>query len=259
VVEEETGNGAAYPIRAVERVCDILDTLREAKEGATLMAVAGAVSVPKSTAYRYLLSLEGRRYVEREPDSGLFRLGLAFRPQNSFQLDLFVERARPELEHLRDRLNETVNIGVLDAGQVVHVAVIECAQMMRLAARVGERGPIHATALGKVISAELPRDRVKSILASEGMQPLTDRTITTVDGFFDELDRVARAGYALDDLEAQSDGRCVAVPLAGLPFPGGLSISAPATRLAHADVPRVVEHLRRSAAVLVAGYQAIPT
>lgn len=258
LVEPEQSGGSVYPIRAVERVCDILDILQTAVEGVSLAAVAAGTDLPKSSAYRYLLALEARRYAERDPDTNLFRLGLAFRPQRTRQMELFIERATPVLEQLRDQLNETVNLGVLDGGQVVHVVVVECAQMMRLAARVGERSPLHATALGKVMACELPRDRVRAILASEGMERLTDRTLCTVDDYLAELDRVAKDGFAVDDLEAQVDGRCVAVPLKGLPVPCGVSVSAPANRLAPDAVPVVAKHLKRAAAALVKAYRPLP-
>jgi IclR family acetate operon transcriptional repressor len=255
----ETTDGAIYPIRAVERVCDILDILHEQSGGVALAEVARTAKLPKSSAYRYLLALEGRRYVQRDADSGLFSLGLAFRPQRSRQMELFIERAQSQLERLRDQLNETVNIGVLDGGQIVHVAVVECAQMMRLAARIGERSPLHATALGKVIAAQLEQDRVIAILAAEGMPPLTDRTLTTVNDFLTEVQKVKVAEFAVDDLEAQDDGRCVAVPLLGLPVAAGLSVSAPANRLPRKLIPDVVSALRTCAGALTDGYQTLPT
>lgn len=254
----ETPDGAIYPIRAVERVCDILDMLHEHEEGVVLAEVARQAKLPKSSAYRYLLALEARRYVQRDGDSGLFRLGLAFRPQQSLELKLFIERAQSQLERLRDELNETVNIGVLDGGQVVHLAVVECAQMMRLAARIGQRSPVHATALGKVICAQLEPVRVEAILAAEGMPPLTNRTLTAPEDFMTEVKKVKAAQFAIDDLEAQDDGRCVAVPLLGLPVAAGLSVSAPANRLPRNRVPEVVRVLRACALALTDGYSSLP-
>lgn len=259
MTNSETPDAAIYPIRAVERVCDILDLLHEQDGGVALAAVARSAKLPKSSAYRYLLALEARKYVHRAPATGLFSLGLAFRPQRSRQMELFIDRARSRLERLRDEVNETVNIGVLDGGQVVHVAVVECAQMMRLAARVGERGPIHATALGKVIASEMPRDWITSVLQTEGMPALTERTMTTPEAYFAEIGKIAKAGFAVDDLEAQDDGRCVAVPLAGLPVAAGLSVSAPANRLPRNLVPSVVAALRACADDLIEGYQPLPT
>jgi IclR family acetate operon transcriptional repressor len=247
---------AAYPIRAVERVCDILDVLQRSREGASLSDVAEVTLLPKSSVFRYLSALEARRYVEREPASGLYRLGLAFRPHNTRQIDMLVAQARPHLERLRDKLNETTNLGVLDGSQVLHALVVESNEMMRLAARVNDRGSLHSTALGKVICAELPDDRVRALLAVHEMERFTETTITSADEYLLSLKTVRRDGYGVDDCENQPDGRCVAVALQGLPFPCGISVSAPARRLPSDKVDAVGRALRRTAMQLVRDYTA---
>src|SRR5215470_9645706 len=78
------------PIRAVERVCDIFDLLQEAPDGLSLTAIANGTGLPKTSAYRYLLALEAYRYVERDEATNTIRLGLAFRPKPSHQLEQFV-------------------------------------------------------------------------------------------------------------------------------------------------------------------------
>jgi IclR family transcriptional regulator, acetate operon repressor len=254
----ETTDAGPYPIRAVDRVCDILEVLQQTPGGASLVDVAELTGLPKSSAYRYLLALEGRRYVEREAATGMYRLGLAFLPQQTRQLEVFAERARPHLERLRDKLGETVNLGVLDGSRILHTQVVESPQMMRLAARVGDRGALHSTALGKAISANLAAERVLAMLAAEGMQRLTPTTITSAKRFMTELDAVRQRGYAIDDCENQSDGRCVAVAVVGVPFEMGVSVSAPASRLPRSGVPAVGRALRLVAAQLVREFQDRP-
>ena len=74
-----------------------------------------------------------------------------------------------------------------------------------------------------------------------------------------EVRRVQAANYAVDDLEAQEDGRCVAVPLAGLPVAAGLSVSAPANRLPRNLVPEAVRALSACALALTDSYRTLPT
>lgn len=248
--------GANYPIRAVERVCDILDVLQRSREGASLSDVAEVTALPKSSAYRYLSALEARRYVERDTATNLYRLGLAFRPQQTRQVDVLINHARPYLERLRDRLGETTNLGVLDGTTVVHEVVVETNEMMRLAARVGDRGSLHSTALGKAMAAQLPDDRVRVMLSAHEMERFTARTIVAVDDYLTELKRVRRDGYGMDDCENQPDGRCVAVALESMPFLCGISVSAPARRLPLEKVDGVVRLLRRTAMQLVRDYHA---
>jgi IclR family transcriptional regulator, acetate operon repressor len=245
-------------IRAVERVCDIFDLLQDADHGMTLTEIAERVSLPKSTAYRYLAALEKRSYIERDDETNIVRLGFAFRPKPSRRMDEFIELARSALEAMRDRTGETINIGVLDGGQFVHRLVVESGHIMRLAARPGERGMIHSTAIGKVIAAQLPAERVQSILEIEGMPRLTEHTITTAPAFMTELEKVRRQGYAVDDCENQEDGRCIAVPIKGVDVAMGLSLSAPVRRVRRSDVPGLAKSLQELAGRLAAQYRSLP-
>lgn len=241
---------SAYPIRAVDRVCDILDTLADSSSGVSLKGVAEAVGMPKSSVYRYLTALEARHYVERGEEAATFQLGPAFRPQHTRRLERLVELARPALQKVRDQLGETSNLGYLDGTEVVHALVFESNEMMRLAARVGDRGLVHSTALGKAMCATLPNAKVQSILKASGMPRATEFTITDPDAYFVELDRVREQGYAVDDAENQLNGRCVAVAIPGLSFPAAVSISAPADRLPREDVADVAKRLKKVAVSL---------
>ncbi|TLP79876.1 IclR family transcriptional regulator [Nesterenkonia sphaerica] len=236
-----------YPIRAVDRVCDILDTLTNASEPVALPDVAAATHLPKSSAFRYLAALEARHYVERTSDGGAYRLGLAFRPQDTRAIDQLSEASRPGLTALRDRLKETVNLGVLDGSNVVHTVVVESPHMMRLAARVGERGHVHATALGKAMCAQLPDEQVRSILKVGGMPAFTSATITDMGLYLTELENVRARGWAMDDEENQMAGRCIAVVIPDIPFPAGISVSAPLDRMPVERIDEVATDLKRTA------------
>lgn len=63
-------------MRAVQRVCAILNLLQESVDGVLLNTVAQTAELPKSSAFRYLWTLENHRYVERNPETGLVRPGL---------------------------------------------------------------------------------------------------------------------------------------------------------------------------------------
>lgn len=220
-----------YTVRAVQRVCAILNLLQESVDGGVpLPAVAVATGLPKSSAFRYLWTLENHRYVERNPDTGLFQLGLGFVGMQSQHLEVLRERARPLLERLRDEHDESANLGILDGNTVIYLDIVESRRTVRLAASRGDRDPLHSTALGKAIAGQLSDDRVRELLDQTGMDYRTPNTITTVSGYLDELAKVRRVGYAVDNGENELDGRCVAVPILGTRLPAAISLSAPAAR-----------------------------
>ncbi|HVV11394.1 IclR family transcriptional regulator [Amycolatopsis sp.] len=232
-----------YSLRAVDRVCAILDLLQQSVDGISLNTVVDATGMPKSSAYRYLWTLEQHRYVERDDESGLFRLGLGFLGMQSRHLELLRECARPWLEKLRDEFGETANLGVLDSDRIIYVDIIESRRGVRLAASRGDRDPLHSTAIGKAIAAHLAEDRVRDVLDRSGMPRRSANTITSIEEYLAELDNVRSLGYAVDNLENEADGRCVAVPLLGTSVPAAISLSAPAARFPAKDVGKAAKAL----------------
>lgn len=243
---------APYSIRAAQRVCDILDLLQESASDVALVRIAEATDLPKSSAFRYLATLESRSYVEQNPETGDYRIGPGLLPLQTRQFDLLAHRARPYMEQLRDEFGETINLGLLDGSRVIYLAIVESPKTMRLAARPRDRDFIHSTALGKAIASRLPDERVCAILDVEGLPRLTERTITDPDAYLDELKTVRDRGYAVDIGENEPDGHCVAVPIRGSRLPLALSLSAPAVRLPTDGSAHVVAALTRVAAELVA-------
>jgi IclR family acetate operon transcriptional repressor len=238
------GSSSRYHIRAVERVCDILDHLRVAPGGATLPEIAEVADLPKSSAFRYLVTLEARRLVERDEESGAYRLGLAFLLSQPHQVEILAAQVRPVLQRLGDELGETVSFGILDGGQVTYVEAVESRRAVRLAARNGGRDPIHSTAVGKAISSELPERQVREILAVEGMPRRTESTITDVESFLSDVADVRRRGYALEDAENEPDGWGIAVPMPRTPVPAAIGLSAPASRARSGDVEPIAKTLQ---------------
>lgn len=242
-----------YTVRAVDRVCAILNLLQESVDGSSLVDVGLATDLPKSSAFRYLWTLENHRYVERDAETGVYRLGLGFIGMQSRHLELLRHRAHPLLTRLRDDVGETVNLGVLDGDSAVYLDIVESRRGVRLAATQGVREPLHSTALGKAIAADLPEQQVRDILARSGMPALTANTITDPDRFVAALAQVRRSGVAVDDRENDIDGRCVAVRIPGTRLPAALSVSAPSSRLAMADVERVAAMLKEVAVAVTSG------
>lgn len=239
--QESVDTARPYAVRAVDRVIDVLDALGAAPDGASLGDVSGAVDLPKSSTFRYLRTLEDRGYVVRDPMNAKFRLDPSFFDRPS--LRALVTCARPHLDSLRDRFRETVNLGTLDRTRVLYVAIAESARGIRFSVTPGTRDPIHCTALGKALAAELSDDAVRKILEREGMPRLTSSTILSAEVFLREVDEVRQRGWALDDGENEEGGRCVAVPLPAGGIPAAISLSAPATRLAPESVPEIARAL----------------
>jgi IclR family transcriptional regulator, acetate operon repressor len=242
--EAANTEASAYSIRSVERVVDLLELLASAESPVSLRHLAEAADLPKSSAFRYLATLESRGYAVRDPDGSGYLLGPAFPRSAHRMLDDLVEAAHPHLELLAKSAGETVNLGILSGSRVSYADIVESSRQVRLAAKVGDRDRIHSTALGKAIASQLSEDAVRHLLRVEGMPVLTKRTIDDPDAYLTALAAVREQGYAVDDRENENDGRCVAVALAIPGLQAAVSLSAPASRFPVGEVPHVAEQLR---------------
>jgi IclR family acetate operon transcriptional repressor len=175
---------------------------------------------------------------------------LAFLALHTRQADWLVERARPLLEKVRDKWDESVNLGVLLGESVVYLDIVESPRSVRLAARRGDRDSIHCTALGKAIAATLPNERVLEILKATEMPRRTEHTITDPKKFLSELAKVRSDGYAVDDRENEEEGRCVAMFVPGLGAPIAISVSGVASRFPMTRIGEVAHSLMRVATEL---------
>jgi IclR family acetate operon transcriptional repressor len=234
-----------YSIRAVDRVLDILDALASSEAGISLVDLSRMIGLPKSSAFRYLSTLERRGHVIRS-GADIFRLGAGRTLMRPNMVARLCGIAVPRMQEMCRRFDETINLGTLDGHRIVYLECVESLKAMRFAATRGSSDPIHSSALGKIISASLGDDEICAILAAEGMPALTANTITSPEGFLREVALVREQGYAVDEGENEEGGRCVAVALP-YPFGAAISLSAPAARLPRENLPEIAATLRRAA------------
>jgi IclR family acetate operon transcriptional repressor len=228
--------------RAIRRTCLILREIGAATDpGASLPQLVAATGMPKSSVHRYVEVLLQEGFLERDEAAGTYRLGAGFVTLGTREAQLLVGRARPYLERLRDRFDETVNFGMLSGDSVVYLDIIESPRAVRLAARVGDRDVVHATALGKAITAALPPEEIRALLKRTGLPRRTANTITRVPDFMEHLQLVRRHGFALDDQENDVEGRCVAVAIPAPRVQFAISISGITSRF---PVTKAVEAAR---------------
>src|SRR5258708_32636390 len=105
------------------------------------------------------------------------------------------------MEDLRDRLDETVQLAVLDGRYNVYVAKATGSQRLILASEVGRRLEAHATGLGKVLLAGLSEDELESRFKGVVMERHTSNTISDIASLKRELQVIRKRGYGRDNEE----------------------------------------------------------
>src|ERR1700731_918921 len=227
-------SAGSAPVGVISKVLLILEALQGSSAGLALKAICDLTGIHKSTAHRFLKHLERERYLIRT-EAGAYLIGprLSQMSARGNQGATLQAVARPILWELWKSTQETVNLAVLDQGTVLYVDVIESPHEFRLSSRVGTRRSLHGTALGKALAAFLPAEPRENILSAITFQPATPRTILNLLQFRQELEKIRRQGYAVDDEEAVQGARCVSAPILNSnrePI-GAVSVSGPVTRV----------------------------
>jgi DNA-binding IclR family transcriptional regulator len=237
--------------KSAERALAILELLSKGRDGLTFTQIVEATGFPKSSLHELLSVLVGRRFVDLDPDSLRYALGIRmWESGEAFirQREL-VPEARPTLETVAAELNETVHLAVLDGTEIVYLARVDSSRAVRLQSRIGSTMPAHATALGKVLLADLQDQELVRRFEHRALELRTPRTIRTQQDLFGELNRVRALGFAIDNEEAFQDLRCVAVPIRD--HRGGvvaaMSASIPVTRATPAGIAAALTHLAAGA------------
>ncbi len=218
-------------IRAVERALDVLLCFTSQTPELTMSQISERIGINKSTVHRLLSTLEGKRFVERDPLTGIYQPGLRLLQMASLAMEHNNLRrlAAPYLQDLCNRYRENVNLALLDGADVVYVDVIEGSQRVKLAAVPGQRLPAFCTASGKAILAFISEDQVKHVL-ERGMPRYTPTTPTSPEFFFDDMSEIRKRGFAISEGQFEDGINAIAVPICNQPI-ASLSIAGPAYRL----------------------------
>ena len=185
-----------------------------ARPGAPLAELAARAGLPLSTAYRLIASLESLGLVLREK-KGRYLVGPAILDlaRGADLKQMMARASRPGLRKLARRFRRTAHMAVFEDDMVTYVTK-ESGHPDRILTIEGSQLEAYCTGLGKVLLAHLPEPERERYLAEGPFIPLTATTITDPTDLRDELRRIGRRGYAIDNGESSDDLTCVAVPVA---------------------------------------------
>lgn len=244
-IPEAVASDRKYIVPAVERAILILRLLQHERDGLTNSEIAQQLSIPKSTAFTILETLRQYGLIQRDDDTGQFRLGMELFILGSTvieHLDLR-ETARPILKELAAETDLTAHLGVLDSQEVVYVEKIESQARIKVSSRVGGRMGVHCTALGKAMLAHLPEREARRMLDGSVLPRRTPNTITAHELLQSELARTKDRGYAVDYEENEIGIRCLSAPVYNRhgEVTGAISVSGPRDQISSERIDQLAE------------------
>lgn len=233
--------------KPTERVLLILEMLAN-EDGQTLSELSLKTDILKGTIFPILKSLQHRKYINYDPATGEYSLGISCAVLASAMVDrkLWIKTVSSEMQTVVAECNEVCQMGVLEGAWVLYVDKVQGDQTVQLVSKIGTRLPAISSALGK---AMLHRHSDQQILAlyPQGFPTMTSHSVNNIETLRRQLDNVATHGYSIDDREMNEDTVCFAVPLMQKgTILAAISVSLPHFRATPEKTAKVIDTLKRA-------------
>jgi DNA-binding IclR family transcriptional regulator len=206
---------------------------RKGGEGVSFADVAEEFEISKSTAYRYLTTLEEISVIQRD-ERDRFHFGFRLVELTGAYLsnnDLRTE-SHELIHQLSSQTQETVHLAIPTAQGMVYIDRVDSTHSIRMASQIGSVVPFHSTALGKAILANYTPKKIEEII-QHGLPQKTSHTITSQDQLLAEIEQIRQQGFSIDNEENEIGVRCVGAPIFDYSKTviGAISVSGPIARM----------------------------
>lgn len=221
--------------------------------GVMLADIARDTQISKSAAHRLVHTLADYGFI-RTDDAGGCVLGyrLIALGRSAARSNPLSEIAVRPMRTLRDDVNETVHLAVVDGDVPVYIEKVESTQVLRHWTKLAEPLPLHCGAASKCLAAfAFDAQRLASVLGDGPLPAYTDHTLTDVAQVLAEVDDIRASGLAISRGEQYEGVAGISVPIFGpndrRRAVAAVSLAGPSTRFDDDAIARWSERLRSAA------------
>lgn len=166
----------------------------------------------KATIHRMLATFERRGYIHRDPVTRGYTLG-----SRIYSLYSSIVKSRgqniqtivkPYLNQLVQKTGESAHLALVVDDVIVYIDTVSSSEILCVNTRIGDRGPLHCTALGKAYLSAVDESQLERLLKT--LRKHTDNTVTNVIELKIRLEEIRQKGYAIDNEEYMDGIRCIA-------------------------------------------------
>ncbi|MCT4618404.1 MAG: IclR family transcriptional regulator [Marinisporobacter sp.] len=190
--------------RSLDRALDILEAFINNENGMTLNEISNKINLSPSTVYRLVMTLNNRKFLERDNESKKFYLGSQLnRLVNLSHMGVnehLKKIAQPLMKKVFDKLNENIALYIRDDDCKLCIDMFESTRSLRHVIDIGDRVTMDKGAVGKVLLAFLD-DSERKRFEIEGWPTA------------EALDKVKANGYALSVGEREEGLIGIAAPI----------------------------------------------
>jgi IclR family transcriptional regulator, KDG regulon repressor len=204
-LEKEKKN--IYAVQSVDRAIDILNCFSFEKNKLTLPEIVTMTGLNRSTVRRLVSNLAFRGLLQENTEKKQYQLGLRLFEYGSIVHSSFslMKAASEQLAQLRNEVGTTTLLAVRSKNQFVVVDKREGQGTISISSSLARRLPLSYSPLGRVFLSEMSDDEIQKIVEKFPLKAHTAYSVTQIDKFFDEINKVRKRGFALD-IEEVTEG-----------------------------------------------------
>lgn len=207
---------SSYDVPPVSRAFSLLRYISAGNRCRNMTRAATTLGINRTTLLRLLHTLEREGMIEQDIEGGGYILSYGLLELASSMLSSrdVVRLARPMLSRMAAETDLSAHLGVLSRTEVI-VLVRETPEAQLVSnIREGSRLPAHATVMGRIIMAYMPRADLHRLLSDKHLAAITPHTPVTFEALEMQLDidRVEGLAWSVANFEA-GIGSCAGVVL----------------------------------------------
>lgn len=201
--------------KSASRVMDILTILSSSDHPLSVSQLSRELNAPKSSTFEIVTTMVGKGFLEFDELLKTYKPGLKLFEVGSSYLNNtdLTKEVRPCLEELVKKTGETAFLAIPSEKDIVYMDKVEAPSSIRTTATLGTRNPMYLTGLGKAILAAYSNQKVEEMMRNHIFEAKTKQSITDLEGLMENIERIRKRGYSIDNQENENDVFCIAAPI----------------------------------------------
>jgi len=225
-MDRETG------IQSVNRALSLICLFTHGSTRIGITEFSRALGLPKPTVHGLVRTLKNQGFLQQDPQSRKYRLGLKIYELGSVlagSLDIN-QRGAGLAYQLAKQTGLVSRIAIWNLDSALLTVNIEPRSHLLFAHQIGPRIPAYCSALGKAMLAYLGPRELQGYIDRVNLKPLTANTITQKKALLKEIEETRRRRYSMDREENLLGLACIGVPVFGSDgdLEGAMSLSGDA-------------------------------
>ena len=202
-------------IQSLDRGLTILHAIASSTQPLSLDELARLLRVHRSSAFRFAHTLRRRGFLSCPVGKKDYILGSSlWRISSQYDWgDMLKKIAARRLQVLATQTNQSAQLAVRARESALILDSANVKNLITIAGKPGDLVPLHCTAHGKALLADMDRSQLSDILGTGPLQRFTKTTVKNIDRLSRSLSVIRKRGFAADDGEYQKGLRCFAAPI----------------------------------------------